>query len=137
MTQARDTLVATAFVLATVTSGCGPRWYQPPATAVTPCTGQRYVEVRNTLEKTVDVYAYGSVSGGPSFLGNVSAGATARIPVGADVGYVYADSTLASTVTPHVRHDESLGTARAPRRVRPNGAGPDERARAARFAHHY
>lgn len=89
MAPMRTTLVATVLLLAAATFGCGPSKNRPPASAVTPCSGQRFLEVHNALNTAVDVYGYGTISGGPTFLGNVSAGATDRIPID-NVGYVYA-----------------------------------------------
>jgi hypothetical protein len=90
MPRARDVTIVTILILAAGAWACGPRWHASPAAAGTPCTGQRYLEVRNDLGTTVDVYAYGAVSGGPRFLGRASSG-TERIPLGEDVGHVYAE----------------------------------------------
>jgi hypothetical protein len=53
-----------------------------------PCTGQAYVEVRNDLPVSVDVFAY--VGGTPMYLGSVSPGKQ-RLPVFQPVGYIYAE----------------------------------------------
>ncbi len=70
-------------------SACGS-WFQPPAdTAAAPCTGQRYLEVHNSLETAFDLYGYPPDGGNARFLGTVSPG-TQRVVLDAPVGATYA-----------------------------------------------
>jgi hypothetical protein len=90
MLRPRRAAVATALALtAAAASGCGGLYQRPQQSgADTPCDGQQYLNVRNSLESTLELYGY--VGSTPRYLGSVAPG-TQRILLAEPVGSVYAE----------------------------------------------
>ena len=86
----RAVAVAAALVLSA--GGCGRASQRPhPMGADAPCDGQRYLDVRNSFETTVELYGYvGGASGVPRYLGSVAPG-TQRIVLMEPVGAVWGE----------------------------------------------
>lgn len=69
---------------------CGTRSRTAAPQFMPSCTHPRYVEVRNSLTGSVDVYARSSSGGIPTFLGSVSPGRE-RFPWSTGMSYPYAE----------------------------------------------
>ena len=92
MRSTRRFAVITAVTLAGISSlsACG-RWYQrSDQSATAPCSGQRYLEVRNNFESPLELCGYPPDGGNARFLATVSPG-TQRVRLVAPVGAVYAE----------------------------------------------
>jgi hypothetical protein len=92
MTVHHSVLLVSSLLGVLSLTACAARPPDAPATlAPVSCGGQRYLEVRNGLEVSVDVYAYtASPAGTARFLGTVSPGVE-RLPVFEPLGFAYAE----------------------------------------------
>jgi hypothetical protein len=93
MLRARSVAVAAVLALsASVASGCGRLYQRPePTGAAAPCDGQRYLDVHNSFETTLELYGYVGLSSAPRYLGSVAPGSQ-RVLLAEPVGGVYAES---------------------------------------------
>jgi hypothetical protein len=92
MTVHRSVLIVGSLLGVLSVTACGAR-SPGSAAALAPasCGGQRYLEVRNGLEVSVDVYAYRAGPGGTArFLGRVGPGVE-RLPVFETLGFAFAE----------------------------------------------
>jgi hypothetical protein len=92
MLRTRSVAVATAFALTVAAAGgCGRLYQRPqPTGADAPCSGQRYLEVENSFQTSVDLYGYFGLSSAPRYLGSVPPGIQ-RVILVEPVGVVYGE----------------------------------------------
>ena len=94
MSHARSVAVVMTLVLAgAAAGGCarrGPHPARAAEAAGASCAGLPYLEVRNSLEAAVEVYAYAAHLGARRYLGSVAPG-TERLALAEPVGHVYAE----------------------------------------------